>query len=143
MATKHVLLLHAGGDSKRVLWANPMGKAFLLVPYMAGDNPDGHVRLLFDHIREGPAQGKDSRPASASPTCPPASPATSSASSPSPPSGGSSSPPAPSRSTARSSRPRFGTPLALPIPVCSAAVVETMDGTIAVACVSRASGSVL
>jgi fucokinase len=50
MATKHVLLLHAGGDSKRVPWANPMGKAFLPVPYLAGDNPDGPVPLLFDHI---------------------------------------------------------------------------------------------
>uniref|UniRef100_A0A8R7QUJ1 GDP-fucose pyrophosphorylase domain-containing protein n=1 Tax=Triticum urartu TaxID=4572 RepID=A0A8R7QUJ1_TRIUA len=109
MATKHVLLLHVGSDSKRVPWANPMGKAFLPVPYLAGDNPDGPVPLLFDHIRGGPSQGDHSRPASASPTCSPASPATSSASSPSPPSGGSSSPPAPSRSTTRSSRPRFGT----------------------------------
>ena len=50
MATKHVLLLHAGGDSKRVPWANPMGKAFLPVPYLAEDNPDGPVPLLFDHI---------------------------------------------------------------------------------------------
>jgi fucokinase len=50
MATKHVLLLHAGGDSKRVPWANPMGKAFLPLPYLAGDNPDGPVPLLFDHI---------------------------------------------------------------------------------------------
>jgi fucokinase len=50
MATKHVLLLHAGGDSKRVPWANPMVKAFLPVPYLAGDNPDGPVPLLFDHI---------------------------------------------------------------------------------------------
>ncbi|XBI66880.1 hypothetical protein VPH35_046348 [Triticum aestivum] len=114
MATKHVLLLHVGSDSKRVPWANPMGKAFLPVPYLSGDNPDGPVPLLFDHIRGGgggggPSQGDHSRPASASPTCSPASPATSSASSPSPPSGGSSSPPAPSRSTTRSSRPRFGT----------------------------------
>ncbi|GJN30076.1 hypothetical protein PR202_gb18354 [Eleusine coracana subsp. coracana] len=50
MAKKHVLLLHAGGDSKRVPWANPMGKAFLPLPYLAGDNPDGPVLLLFDHI---------------------------------------------------------------------------------------------
>lgn len=50
MAKKHVLLLHAGGDSKRVPWANPMGKAFLPLPYLAGDNPDGPVPLLFDHI---------------------------------------------------------------------------------------------
>ena len=50
MANKHVLLLHAGGDNKRVPWANPMGKAFLPLPYLAGDNPDGPVPLLFDHI---------------------------------------------------------------------------------------------
>lgn len=47
---KHVLLLHAGGDSKRVPWANPMGKVFLPLPYMAADDPDGPVPLLFDHI---------------------------------------------------------------------------------------------
>ncbi|KAJ4784147.1 L-fucokinase/GDP-L-fucose pyrophosphorylase [Rhynchospora pubera] len=50
MSKKHVLLLHAGGDSKRVPWANPMGKVFLPLPYLAGDNPDGPVPLLFDHI---------------------------------------------------------------------------------------------
>lgn len=50
MAKKHVLLLHAGGDSKRVPWANPMGKVFLPLPYLATDNPDGSVPLLFDHI---------------------------------------------------------------------------------------------
>lgn len=47
---KHVLLLHAGGDSKRVPWANPMGKVFLPLPYLAADDPDGSVPLLFDHI---------------------------------------------------------------------------------------------
>lgn len=47
---KHVLLLHAGGDSKRVPWANPMGKVFLPLPYLAQDDPDGSVPLLFDHI---------------------------------------------------------------------------------------------
>lgn len=50
MAKKHILLLHAGGDSKRVPWANPMGKVFLPLPYLATDNPDGSVPLLFDHI---------------------------------------------------------------------------------------------
>ncbi|XP_020247299.1 bifunctional fucokinase/fucose pyrophosphorylase isoform X1 [Asparagus officinalis] len=50
MAKKHILLLHAGGDSKRVPWANPMGKVFLPLPYLAADNPDGPVPLLFDHI---------------------------------------------------------------------------------------------
>ncbi|KAK1420244.1 hypothetical protein QVD17_21683 [Tagetes erecta] len=47
---QHILLLHAGGDSKRVPWANPMGKVFLPLPYLAADDPDGPVPLLFDHI---------------------------------------------------------------------------------------------
>ncbi|KAL9229015.1 hypothetical protein vseg_004533 [Gypsophila vaccaria] len=50
LAQKHILLLHAGGDSKRVPWANPMGKVFLPLPYLAADDPDGPVPLLFDHI---------------------------------------------------------------------------------------------
>lgn len=50
MAKKHILLLHAGGDSKRVPWANPMGKVFLPLPYLAANDPDGPVPLLFDHI---------------------------------------------------------------------------------------------
>ncbi|KAK7338087.1 hypothetical protein VNO77_18686 [Canavalia gladiata] len=50
MTKKHILLLHAGGDSKRVPWANPMGKVFLPLPYLAGDDPDGPIPLLFDHI---------------------------------------------------------------------------------------------
>lgn len=50
MAKKHILLLHAGGDSKRIPWANPMGKVFLPLPYLAADDPDGPVPLLFDHI---------------------------------------------------------------------------------------------
>ena len=49
-AKKHILLLHAGGDSKRVPWANPMGKVFLPLPYLAADDPDGPAPLLFDHI---------------------------------------------------------------------------------------------
>lgn len=50
LRNKHILLLHAGGDSKRVPWANPMGKIFLPLPYLAADDPDGPVPLLFDHI---------------------------------------------------------------------------------------------
>ncbi|XP_047315661.1 bifunctional fucokinase/fucose pyrophosphorylase [Impatiens glandulifera] len=50
IAKKHILLLHAGGDSKRVPWANPMGKVFLPLPFLASDDPDGPVPLLFDHI---------------------------------------------------------------------------------------------
>lgn len=47
---KRVLLLHTGGDSKRVPWANPIGKAFIPLPFLAGDDPDGHIFTLFDHI---------------------------------------------------------------------------------------------
>lgn len=47
---KHILLVHAGGDSKRVPWANPMGKAFLPLPYLASEDQDSPVPLLFDHI---------------------------------------------------------------------------------------------
>lgn len=50
LVKKHILLLHAGGDSKRVPWANPMGKVFLPLPYLAADDVDGPVPLLFDHI---------------------------------------------------------------------------------------------
>ncbi|GAB2291121.1 hypothetical protein Dimus_025379 [Dionaea muscipula] len=50
LSKKHILLLHAGGDSKRVPWANPMGKVFLPLPYLATDDSDGPVPLLFDHI---------------------------------------------------------------------------------------------
>lgn len=50
IAKRHVLLLHAGGDSKRVPWANPMGKVFLPLPYLVADDADGPVPLLFDHI---------------------------------------------------------------------------------------------
>ncbi|KAI4364684.1 hypothetical protein MLD38_020741 [Melastoma candidum] len=50
VSKKHILLLHAGGDSKRVPWANPMGKVFLPLPFLAADDPDGPVPLLFDHI---------------------------------------------------------------------------------------------
>ncbi|KAL4188259.1 hypothetical protein AMTRI_Chr09g23020 [Amborella trichopoda] len=50
MEKMRILLLHAGGDSKRVPWANPMGKVFLPLPYLASDDPDGPVPLLFDHV---------------------------------------------------------------------------------------------
>ncbi|CAN8287936.1 unnamed protein product [Cochlearia groenlandica] len=50
VSEKHVLMLHAGGDSKRVPWANPMGKVFLPLPFLAADDPDAPVPLLFDHI---------------------------------------------------------------------------------------------
>ncbi|KAG0577868.1 hypothetical protein KC19_5G187500 [Ceratodon purpureus] len=45
-----VLLLHTGGDSKRVPWANSIGKAFIPLPFLAADDPDGSILTLFDHI---------------------------------------------------------------------------------------------
>ena len=45
-----VLLLHTGGDSKRIPWANPIGKAFLPLPFLAGEDPDEPILTLFDHI---------------------------------------------------------------------------------------------
>ncbi|KAL3684923.1 hypothetical protein R1sor_002945 [Riccia sorocarpa] len=46
----HVLLLHTGGDSKRVPWANCIGKAFLPLPFLADEDLDAPVPTLFDHI---------------------------------------------------------------------------------------------
>lgn len=46
----HVLLLHTGGDSKRVPWANCIGKAFVPLPFLADEDPDASVPTLFDHI---------------------------------------------------------------------------------------------
>jgi fucokinase len=45
-----ILLVHAGGDSKRVPWANPIGKAFLPLPFLAENDPNSPVPSLFDHI---------------------------------------------------------------------------------------------
>ena len=45
-----ILLVHAGGDSKRVPWANPIGKAFLPLPFLAENEPNSQVPSLFDHI---------------------------------------------------------------------------------------------
>lgn len=45
-----VLLVHAGGDSKRVPWANPIGKAFLPLPCLIEDDEDEQAPSLFDHI---------------------------------------------------------------------------------------------
>lgn len=43
-----VLLIHAGGDSRRVPWANIIGKPFIPFPLLAG--PDRSVPTLFDHL---------------------------------------------------------------------------------------------
>ncbi|GJP45147.1 hypothetical protein CLOM_g4560, partial [Closterium sp. NIES-68] len=50
LASMKVLLVHAGGDSKRLPWANPCGKPFVPFPLLAGDDPDGPPLTLFDHI---------------------------------------------------------------------------------------------
>lgn len=42
--------MHAGGDSKRVPWANPIGKAFIPAPIGPYMDPDEHPPLLLDHI---------------------------------------------------------------------------------------------
>eukprot|EP00850_Spirogloea_muscicola_P008635 SM000046S16416 [mRNA] locus=s46:535011:542266:- [translate_table: standard] len=53
LASMAVLLVHAGGDSKRVPWANPAGKPFVPLPLptgFMGADPDAPVATLFDHI---------------------------------------------------------------------------------------------
>eukprot|EP00850_Spirogloea_muscicola_P010978 SM000066S20453 [mRNA] locus=s66:446573:453806:- [translate_table: standard] len=53
LASMAVLLVHAGGDSKRVPWANPAGKPFVPLPLptgCVGADPDAPVATLFDHI---------------------------------------------------------------------------------------------
>lgn len=42
------LLIHSGGDSRRVPWANIFGKVFLPLPALA--DPDCPVPTLFDHL---------------------------------------------------------------------------------------------
>ncbi|KAI5082052.1 hypothetical protein GOP47_0001795 [Adiantum capillus-veneris] len=50
ISSMRVLLVHAGGDSKRVPWANPIGKAFLPLPSLHNDDPNKQASTLFDHI---------------------------------------------------------------------------------------------
>jgi fucokinase len=47
LAGMRVLLIHAGGDSKRVPWANVIGKPFIPFPLLATDET---VPTLFDHL---------------------------------------------------------------------------------------------
>ena len=42
--------MHAGGDSKRLPWANAIGKPFIPLPFLACLDPDGPTPTLFDHI---------------------------------------------------------------------------------------------
>ncbi len=48
LAGTRVLLVHSGGDSRRVPWANLFGKAFLPLPLLA--DSDHAVPTLFDHL---------------------------------------------------------------------------------------------
>lgn len=48
VARARILLVHAGGDSKRLPWAGVVGKAFIPVP-VAGD-PDRPCPTLLDHL---------------------------------------------------------------------------------------------
>ncbi len=47
LARKRVLLIHAGGDSRRVPWAGILGKCFIPFPVMA--DLDRPVNTVFDH----------------------------------------------------------------------------------------------
>jgi fucokinase len=50
LAGFRVLLIHGGGDSKRVPWANPIGKPFIPLPFLVPKDSDEPVPTLFDHI---------------------------------------------------------------------------------------------
>jgi fucokinase len=47
-ARRRILLVHAGGDSRRVPWANILGKPFIPLPLLA--DPDRAVPTLLDHL---------------------------------------------------------------------------------------------
>jgi fucokinase len=47
LTSKRVLLVHAGGDSRRVPWANVFGKCFIPFPLFA--DPDREVPAVLDH----------------------------------------------------------------------------------------------
>lgn len=48
LASRRVLLIHSGGDSRRVPWANTFGKAFIPLPLLA--DPDHALPTVFDHL---------------------------------------------------------------------------------------------
>jgi len=48
LASRRVLLIHSGGDSRRVPWANTFGKAFIPLPLLA--DPDHALPAVFDHL---------------------------------------------------------------------------------------------
>ena len=48
LARRRVLLIHSGGDSRRVPWANTFGKAFIPLPLLA--DPDHAPPTIFDHL---------------------------------------------------------------------------------------------
>jgi fucokinase len=45
---QRILIVHAGGDSRRLPWASVLGKAFIPVPLLA--EPDGPAPTLFEHM---------------------------------------------------------------------------------------------
>lgn len=48
LESSRVLMIHAGGDGRRVPWAGLSGKVFLPLPLLA--DPDHEVPALFDHL---------------------------------------------------------------------------------------------
>lgn len=48
LGARRVLLIHSGGDSRRVPWANIFGKAFVPLPVLA--DPDHAPPTVFDHL---------------------------------------------------------------------------------------------
>lgn len=48
LSSRRVLLIHSGGDSRRVPWANTFGKALIPLPLLA--DPDHALPTVFDHL---------------------------------------------------------------------------------------------
>lgn len=48
LSRRRVLLIHSGGDSRRVPWANTFGKVFIPLPLLA--DPDHAPPTIFDHL---------------------------------------------------------------------------------------------
>lgn len=48
ISQERVLLIHAGGDSRRLAWASVLGKVFIPVPLLA--DPDRSCPTLFEHL---------------------------------------------------------------------------------------------
>ncbi len=48
LSQRRILLVHSGGDSRRVPWANVFGKSFIPLPLLA--DPDHAVPTILDHL---------------------------------------------------------------------------------------------